>query len=703
VFLLVRLGNPDLWHPYKGGEKPMDFSYFNAVLKSTSFPPYDPWFAGGYINYYYWGFVLVGVPVKWLGIIPAVAYNLILPTLFALLALAAFSVGWNLLESTRLTRQPDAGNGRRGLGLAGWAGIAAALGVTVLGNLGTVRMIWHGIQRLAPMNVPFDMANFFTRIGWTVTGFFNLLRGSRLPYGWGDWYWIPSRAIPGEPITEFPAFTFLYADLHAHMIALPLTLLALSWALSILIGRWGWKGWSQVLVSFVLGGLAIGALRTTNTWDWPTYLALGCVALLYSALRYGETCCLNLPFSPLVRRLIAAAAAVAALFGLSTLLFLPFSQWFGQAYNAIDPWSGTHTPFWSYFTHWGLFLFVIASWMAWESIDWMASTPLSTLSKLRPYQFGLYGALLGLLVVMVFLLVRGVGIAWLVLPLAAWAGVLLLRPAMPDARRAVLFMVGTALVLTLFVEVAVLRGDIGRMNTVFKFYLQAWSLLAISAGAALLWLLPAVASRWPAGWRNGWQAVLVVLVFSAGLFPLTAGSDKIRDRMSPAAPHTLNGMTYMSYSRYTQNEREMDLSQDERAIRWMQENVPGSPVIVEANTPEYQWGSRFTIYTGLPGVVGWNWHQRQQRAVTPDRWVTDRVQDIGDFYRTNERERALAFLQLYQVEYIVVGQLERAVYTPPGIKKFELFNGDLWQEVYRDGDTAIYQVAAAVLNGEDQD
>ena len=97
IDLLIRLGNSDMWHPSKGGERPMDFSYFNAVLKSTSFPPYDPWFAGGYINYYYYGFVLAGTPVKLLGIVPSIAYNFILPTWFALIAIGAFAIGWNLV------------------------------------------------------------------------------------------------------------------------------------------------------------------------------------------------------------------------------------------------------------------------------------------------------------------------------------------------------------------------------------------------------------------------------------------------------------------------------------------------------------------------------------------------------------------------------------------------------------------------------
>jgi uncharacterized membrane protein len=73
-------------------------------------------------------------------------------------------------------------------------------------------------------------------------------------------------------------------------------------------------------------------------------------------------------------------------------------------------------------------------------------------------------------------------------------------------------------------------------------------------------------------------------------------------------------MTFMNYAQH-HDVQMMDLSEDYRAIRWMQDNVQGSPVIVEANCTEYRWCTRFTIYTGLPGVVGWNWHP-QQRAFT---------------------------------------------------------------------------------------
>ena len=736
IDLLIRFGNPDLWHPYKGGEKPMDFAYFNAVLKSTSFPPYDPWFAGGYLNYYYYGFVLVGVLVKWLGIVPAVAYNLILPTMFAVIAMGAFSIAWNIYagrgnsvavkgdavlgngDSVSVNSDPGLGKSNLGLGIHPfWVGLAGALGMSVLGNLGTVKMIYEGYQRLAAPGGVITNSNLFMRLVWAAQGFLRNLAGTPLPYGLGDWYWNPSRAIPApgdvEPITEFPFFTVLYADPHAHLFAMSLALLALAFALSVVLARGRWKGILGGFFGFLLGGLAIGALRPTNTWDLYTYLAIGVVALAYALWHYycpPEKPLRGLAFFtswPVVaQRLLVTLGGVALLIGLTMLLFRPFVQWYGLGYNKVDLWQGLRTPLKAYLTHWGVFLFIIVSWLIWETRDWMASTPVSSLRKLEKYRGWIIGITAFLILITIALAIKlpqpgkipfgnGVLVAFLALPLAAWAGVLLLRPNQPDAKRFTLFLIGTGLVLTLVVEVVVLVGDIGRMNTVFKLYLQVWTLFGVSGAAALGWLISSLI-EWRPGWRTAWVVGLALLVAGALLYPLTASRGKILDRMSDQAPHTLDGMKYMEYSTYDW-QGVMDLSQDYRAIRWMQENVQGSPVIVEANLRDlYRWGSRFSIYTGLPGVVGWEWHQQQQRAITPGSWVSDRIAEIDNFYTTSNIQEAVDFLKKYNVKYIILGQLERNQYPGLGLDKFEQQNGKLWNKIYSDDKTMIYQVSESV-------
>ncbi|GAP10516.1 protein containing Chlor_Arch_YYY domain [Bellilinea caldifistulae] len=702
-FTLIRIGNPDLWHPAFGGEKPMDFAYFNAILKSTVFPPYNPWYSGGYINYYYYGFVLAGVPTKWLGIIPSIAYNLILPTMFATFALGAFSAGWNIAAHfLKESRQSDEGVGgkRSVFGKPFWMGLGSAIAALILGNLGTARMIWHGLMRLAMSGSSLEEANFFLKLSWTIQGLSRFLAGARLPYSTGDWYWIPSRALPGEAITEFPFFTFLYADPHAHLFALPLTMLALGWCLSVVFGQWRW-GFNQVktvpafLLSLLVGGLVIGVLRPTNTWDMPTYLGLGVSALVYSAIRYDSSWDAYLKGIPVwLKRLAVGLGASLVLTGLSFLLFLPYSQWYAQGYGSVQLWEGSRSPVASYLTHWGLFFFVIASWLVYETIHWMANTPLSSLQKLRPWRFWIFSGLgIYLLAVVLLNVSLKVEIAFYPLTIAVWCLILLLRPYQPDAKRAVLFLIGTGVTLTLMVEVIVLVGDIGRMNTVFKFYLQAWNLLAISAAAATGWLLPAIESQWKSGWKPVWQFVLSALLVAALLYPLMAGAAKVRDRMSSIAPHGLDGMAYMRTAEYSDQGRTMDLSQDYRAIRWMQENVKGSPVIVEANTPLYRWGSRFSIYTGLPTIIGWDWHQRQQRAaVQNDFTVQNRILDVAEIYNSLSKEVVRELLDRYAVQYIIVGQLEQAYYEPAGLSKFPQWDGELWKEVYRDMDTVIYEV-----------
>ena len=151
-------------------------------------------------------------------------------------------------------------------------------------------------------------------------------------------------------------------------------------------------------------------------------------------------------------------------------------------------------------------------------------------------------------------------------------------------------------------------------------------------------------------------------------------------------------MEYMRHSTYNDEGTDMTLSQDYNAIRWMQENVQGTPVIVEAHVPEYRWSSRFSTYTGLPTVMGWQWHQTQQRGAAQPNLLTMRVLDVPKFYLTTETEQAQNFLDRYQVEFIILGQLERAYYPGAGLLKFEELNGVLWNKVYEEGLISIYQV-----------
>lgn len=328
----------------------------------------------------------------------------------------------------------------------------------------------------------------------------------------------------------------------------------------------------------------------------------------------------------------------------------------------------------------------------------MATTPLSALRRLEPYRNWIWaGVGLVFLVMAVMALSLKVRIQLIALPLAVWTAVLLFRPDTSDSKRAVLFFTGTAFFLTMLVEVIVLSGDIGRMNTVFKFYLQAWVLFGVSSAAAFGWTIYEL-RRWRDRWQVVWWIGLAALVLGAFMFPLTATSAKIQDRISTAAPHTLDGMAYMLTSEYPDEGGVVQLDAEYEAIRWVQENIAGTPVIVEANTPLYRWGSRFSIYTGLPTVLGWDWHQTQQRGFSQVARIPTRQQDIKLFYLMDDRTIAEDFLREYKVEYVILGQLERNYYPGAGLDKFERWEGDLWQEVYRNEQTVIYMVLDAALN-----
>jgi uncharacterized membrane protein len=192
-----------------------------------------------------------------------------------------------------------------------------------------------------------------------------------------------------------------------------------------------------------------------------------------------------------------------------------------------------------------------------------------------------------------------------------------------------------------------------------------------------------------------WQTTLALLVFAAALYPILATKAKWDIRMNKDAPHTLDGMAFMPYVEYGDSGQTVPLNYDYEAIQWMYRNISGSPVIAEAHSsnPYRSVGNRVSMYTGLPAIVGWDWHQRQQRAVMPGTLVSSRINDVNTLYNTINVNDAITILDKYDVRYIYVGQLEWVYYQPEGLIKFDqMVEAGYLEEVYENDGTSIYRV-----------
>ena len=89
----VRAGNPEI----AGTEKPMEMAFINAIIHSPTFPPHDPWLSGYAISYYYFGYVMTAMLAEVTGVLGSVAFNLMLALIFALSAVGAYGLLYNLL------------------------------------------------------------------------------------------------------------------------------------------------------------------------------------------------------------------------------------------------------------------------------------------------------------------------------------------------------------------------------------------------------------------------------------------------------------------------------------------------------------------------------------------------------------------------------------------------------------------------------
>ncbi len=690
AFVAIRMANPDLWHPYRGGEKPMDMAYLNAVMKSVYMPPFDPWFSGGYLNYYYWGQFLVSTLIHLTGVVPEIAVNLAIPTFFAMTAALSYSVAYNLASWVR-----DSRGGPTGLSPV-VAGLAGLVFVVVIGNLdGAIQVVQSAWKALA----------------------------QGLPAGEFD-FWRSSRMMPPDPpgheITEFPFFTFLFADPHAHLWALPFTLLCIGLSASIVFGlarsgslRDVWRP-GHLLTLFVLG-VSVGALRLLNTWDYPTYLLFG-----FAAIGLAELLAQGGMSGGVIFR-TAAKSALTLVVGIA--VFLPFHMTNETFFLGVER-TTNQTTLWQFLAIFGLFTYVIGSYLLWElrgtlSTIWNAamrgtgSFSRALAGDAVPGSASVSGLSVHIGPALVLALVSGalllgflltsllsgsgwgtVIVAGTLLALTAILGlkaVIRIDAETPTAAFIALVIV-TALAIVIGLDFVRVEGDIERMNSVFKFYMQVWVLLALGS-AYLVWRMAGSLSMPTKSLkpRIAWVGSLLVLVACAAVFTVLGTQDRLRDRFdADQVPLTLDGLAYVPGTTYLDREGPIDLEADLEGVHWLRKNVQGSPVILEANTPLYRWGGRVSIHTGLPSVVGWRWHQQQQRWGYRDQ-VDIRIRDVDRIYSTADPTEAVDLLNQYGVKYVYLGQVERLYYPEHGIAKFEDEMSSSLTPVFRTDEVTIYE------------
>ena len=488
--------------------------------------------------------------------------------------------------------------------------------------------------------------------------------------------------------------------------------------------------WSARAFDLLMLAVCLGALGFLNTWDLPIHLVVVLAAFLVGQRVHGNERWL---LSTVLFALSIAVPAIA--------LYLPFYLGFQSQAGGILPVLFNVTRVHQYLIMYGLFVFVIGSLIVRQmaravgrlSGEERRRLPMDLLSRFLWLVTGpLFIMLLSILLVMVtsagkqFLqgvladervkaLVAGQGALGLLrqavlarltnpwvflLVVGSLVGLWYLierswqrRYSIPRSGRdepeiaaeetepAVLFaylIAGVGLLLTLAVEFIYLRDSFGtRMNTVFKFYYQAWVMMALAAAFGCYYLLGREKPvRAPGPWlaRGAWATVLVVLLLIGLIYPVFGIPSKAGNfRAQP----TLDGMAFI------QNVR----GDDYAAIKWLQTNVPGMAYIVESTGGSYTETAWVSAFTGLPTVLGWDFHEHQWRGNSTE--ANKRRPDIEQIYQSADSAQVLNLLDKYNVEYVYLGPVERDKFQvqPNTDERLSRF----LEKVYQGGSVSIFR------------
>ncbi|MDD1667203.1 MAG: DUF2298 domain-containing protein [Methanomicrobiales archaeon] len=544
ALLLVRLGNPDIW----GAEKFMDHAFIASIMRSPVVPPVDPWYAGGVMNiYYYGGYWLVGVLGILTGVPSPVVFNLALPTVFALAAVNLYAIGDLLLERFR----------------------------------------WLPLLILVLVNPAF--------LSHLITG--GSLSGT---------LWDSTRVITNT-INEYTLFSFLWGDVHPHVVGI-FNQCFLLLLLALALKCWYRLGLPGRIALAALAALSLGSMPVTNTWDVLVYaplLLIVALLVLWDGWRREK-------------RDLSGLLLFAVVPLLAVLLYLPYYlQMATTGFLGIFPVTAPSDPREFLLVH-GFFLAVFIAYGA------------ASVSRRRP--------LLLVPVLLPAVLVAAAGYPAAALAVAAGTALAARWEREPE----ILFALAGITIITL-VEFLYLKDYLGgiyyRMNTVFKFYNIAWILMGISAlvmiGRVLGRLkIPRVSSGQAAA--AGILAGIALALALAAVFATGIGG-----------PYTLDGLQFVA----------RDHPGDAAALPFVRSLPPGT-IIAEGAKGDYGYPSRISSFTGVQTIIGWPGHEFMWRGAGAR--TSARINEVAAVYE--DPGRAPGILRQYGADYVYVGETERELY-----------------------------------------
>ena len=573
------------FHPAAyGTEKFMDYGFMEAMMRSKTLPATDLWYSQGKINYYYGGQYFAVFLTKLSGAKVELTYNLMRTFVAGL----AFAMPFSLVHQMVTDRLGKTGS-RWKKALPSVTGILAGISVSIAGNM---HYVVYG----------------------QIIPFIQKLKGEEVSS-----YWFPDATryigfnpdVEDKTIHEFPCYSFVLGDLHAHVVDIMFVLLLLgllyAWMKKVrttelsgesMSRRKFWK--KQLLMPQLLAaGALLGMFHWTNYWDFVIYFVVTCGAALFMNIigQKGR--------SKWVLGVTAAQAAEILI--LATVIILPFTLQFDTS-NMVQgiALAKHHSLPHQLLVLWGLpgiltILFVVSL----------------LIEKLRgAEQKSLYHLLTSIRLPDLFAVLMG------------------------------LCAIGLVLIPELVYVRDIYENRNARANTMFKLTYQAYIMFGMTMIYAIFRLLVI-----------GKNKILKVLAFiglfffvwTCGYFGNSVHS-WFGEVWKPSQYKGLNATAFL----------ETDFPEDVNGIRWLKENISDAPVVLEANGDSYSEYERVSAMTGLPTIMGWYVHEWLWRGNLSD--LNAKIEEIQEIYTSTDETRVKELLEEYNVSYIFVGSCERNKY-----------------------------------------